>query len=599
MSSYSLKLCSFLGQTIELSLSYEPGSIMLKHCSMDSSLCVRSDVSYTAELIGDAIPDAYDLLFYVNSEEIQIRLNHNTIEFQENKGRVFLSNIGLIQITLEIISPAGTIVLYTDYLPVLVRNNTINLSVQRMAEYVYNHQEDFLLHSKLPSRVNKSIKPNAPKELESQLQIISKIIQVYSEQYQYFSSNSKFKLRPEGHIDDFEKIQKISSSTLTYITQHPEQLMPVNYVTGISKNRQQYIPRKVLIFHNSPDFDTYENRSIVNFLQTVIHSICCLLSNLDKRIDSSKINHDVFDDYFNSAWFIIEVSQRRLHDYRATFLDFKSKIESLYIAYSSILPVETEPVSVVPKPTPVFLSIPPYRLIYNQIDMWFRFGIYNFEREDFMLPFTQTHKLYEYYVLLKLHSYIQKCGFHYQRTKAVDYPNLNYVIDSKNNTFYYSSGVSAKTITLFYEPVIYGKNHIGYNNIRLFRNNSRKYSGYKDSNPYYTPDYVIKITENNQSMYIIIDAKFSNPDTVKERQQSKLVYKYLFSISTIEPEDTILGLCVFCGKTSSNQDSSESLYDLSRRPISPYAQILTLTENSLDNSDDHFILLSDALQIEK
>jgi len=103
----------------------------------------------------------------------------------------------------------------------------------------------------------------------------------------------------------------------------------------------------------------------------------------------------------------------------------------------------------------------------------------------------------------------------------------------------------------------------------------------------------LKIESNGTANYVIIDAKFSTVSTVKKYRVPALVFKYLFSISTVEKKDKILGLCIINGKSDEDTDSITDIYDRSMRPgdIYPQAELLTLTENNKDNNEEHMVLL--------
>ena len=131
------------------------------------------------------------------------------------------------------------------------------------------------------------------------------------------------------------------------------------------------------------------------------------------------------------------------------------------------------------------ISVRPYRLIYDQIVRWFQFGIYDFSREDFILPMLQSNKLYEYYVLLKLFEYIQTKGYQIQSKDLYKYKYQNSALFNtvnlgkikSNNTFVFWRDDTSIELTLYYEPVIYSgiSKNVGENALSLFRNISFSY----------------------------------------------------------------------------------------------------------------------------
>lgn len=592
MFSYKLRLNSDYGNTIEFQMQEKPNVIGIEHYSKLPDVWVCSDHPYHAKLICDTLPTEYNLRFYINGDEVEVVCNDNNLHFPEQ--RIFSATFGLVELSIEIITDSDVITLYSPLITVLVSNNTVNNSVQRMAEYVYYNHEDLLIQKNMKSRESLGLKDNAPKDIETKIHIISNIIQVYSQNHRYFSTNAKFHLQATGQVDDYEKLQKITPATLAYITQHPEQLTPIPHNSGIQRNQRNYLPHKTLIIHNTANYNTYENRIIVNFLKTVYLSIKEMIAEIEKRLTSVDLSQVLVDGYYISTIFIFALSKRKLKDYRIQLTNQLTKIESLYIAYRDKLSVASEIVSVMPRPTPIFTSIPQYRMVFNQIEAWFNFGIYRFEREDFILPMLRTDKLYECYVLLKLHHYFCDRGFEYQNSKKISYPDLKYPSDPvQNNTYHYYNDKMSADVTIYYEPAIYGKKHLGYNELGLYRNTSISFDGPSSSLPYYLPDYVIKIKNKSQTRYVILDAKFSTFRTVRNRYFPKLVYKYLFSLAPINTHDCLAGLCVINGKSNFERDRIYNAYDLSLQPedISPFAKIMTLTENTPKDEEHHSKML--------
>ena len=151
----------------------------------------------------------------------------------------------------------------------------------------------------------------------------------------------------------------------------------------------------------------------------------------------------------------------------------------------------------------------------------------------------------------------------------------------------------------YYEPIVYnGKNsNAGENKVGLFRNMSYPYQDGKDGS-YYYPDYVIKIQRSEHCQYVILDAKFSKRNTTKANYLSKLLYRYIISISTIDPEDCLLGLVIVNGKSDGTADVVEDIYNRTpnNREIRPFAKILTLTETQDENLQLHENLIDQFLQ---
>lgn len=90
-----------------------------------------------------------------------------------------------------------------------------------------------------------------------------------------------------------------------------------------------------------------------------------------------------------------------------------------------------------------------------------------------------------------------------------------------------------------------------------------------------------------KTKYIILDAKFQSLDNVKKYAVQECVFKYLFSISTFNYEDDIIGLYLLCGKTTSD-DCTEYVNNISRKfnlKANPFVKLLVISGNDTENTE--------------
>jgi hypothetical protein len=111
---------------------------------------------------------------------------------------------------------------------------------------------------------------------------------------------------------------------------------------------------------------------------------------------------------------------------------------------------------------------------------------------------------------------------------------------------------------------------------------------------YYTPDFVLKI-ESDQfvgSRYILGDAKYTSRANAINTKAQPLIYKYLFSLSCLHPQDQITGLWILHGKVTGQKgsgkgqkkDLTQSFYDRVPSPhsILPQVEIISVAETDED-----------------
>lgn len=606
MKEYILKLVSGFHEHTELTLELiEKEKLPI---GTEYDVCkeryIFSDHPYSAELIGEDVEIIDNIIFLVNGFPVSQTIHNGHIEFNDTRfprSMIFMDNFGYVQISI-IFSVAGKQTeIFSRYVSVLVRKGLISESVQRMASFVYIHHETFLRGKRMSSRSAKGLKKDSPQILNSKINILYRVLKTYESNFPFFKTNGKFHVQMESGLVDIEKAQYFDNATIHNIVRSPSYLVPAIQYGGIRYQKTNYVPRKVLSKTSRINYDIYENRVIVSFLISLKTEVSSLISEIEKRIEGVPSKKEIINGYFASACFICDATRRQMTECLSQLKRGLIKLSELYILYQNLLQVPLISIKQPPKPSAIFLSIHHYRAVYDRIVEWFQYGIYDFAREDFMLPFIQMHKLYEYYVLTKLCYYLENEGFELERCESYSYKeHCASSLYENINTFYFIK--EELRITVYYEPTINGKRNLGDNGIGLYRNTSipfpkqwqidRFLSEEIDNVPQsamYCPDYVIKIQHQNYADYIIMDAKFSRLETVKGVYFPCLAYKYLFSLSPIRQADHILGLCLVNGKAVETNDAAHNVYDLADESsqIQPFATILTLTENLVENEEQH------------
>jgi len=586
--NYLLKLQSKTGkQNVDLLLKEIQTFNMEDVFVGQSATGVCADTVYSsAILVCQNIDEIESVELFLNDMLLGKVVNPSeeiTLEFKSSEifnGLIFRDCYGFVQLNVAISFVNGDSKnLYSDYIAVFFKDTVENQSLQKMAEYVYQHYEKFLYDDKQKPAYDLSIKEAEYKSIEVYIRLIKNLINAYDASYSFLRVNAKNKIIESGKIDNFEKLSYIKSSTLAFISQHPEELIPININGGVKIGNRFYRPIKTLVSNNVFTYDLYENRIIVGFLKFLNTEIIRILAKIDIIFSKySSVQSMTFPGYISSVQYIFQGTIRRLEKNKEELLFLKDNVVRLYYAYYNIFNIDVEEINQIPEPTAIFMAIPQYNIIFNSIVQWFRFGAYNLEKEECLLPFLINNQLYEYYALLKILNglcqaspdvkLIQSKRFSYKMSSKSLYKNTVY-----NNTFIFET--QNKRISIFYQPVVFGQGYSVYSNdnntIELYRNTTFKFpSDYLDAEDrggkrlYYTPDYIIKIETNSRNEYLILDAKYSDVTTVKNHYFAALVFKYIFSISTVKSSDSILGLYALCGKQS-KQESVVNVYDITNQ----------------------------------
>lgn len=577
---------------------------------------VFADRTYEFTLIGDEVSRVQNIFVFVNDLCRPSVFHEGKICFgnARTEGMLFLDCYGYVELELVAELEDDTrIRLYSDYLPVLVRKGGFHETVRKMVHYVYDNREDFLFNGQPKLRGPGDLKQNGRRSLEAVLILAGQIARAYENGYGYFKANSRFHTKKVPAVEDLERIQSITPATLGYIVSHPEELRQVNSSRGIAIGNCMYQPRKTLTIQNVYSYDIYENRVLLDFLKTVIRSIEEMKQQCEKllgRIPDKKI-YDT--EYVYSPFLILSQTGKMLEEGKEKLSALHKKLTRLYEMYSKIYRMTGNCMSGPPKATPVFMHVPGYNRMFAAMHQWFCYGIYSFEAESFMLSFADISSVYESYLLIKLGKYFESRGYVLEEERKCQYPvpeKWKYKNTVIPNTFVYSRG--GERITLYYQPVIYDTDQRSVNGIGLYRNNSiLLHSGTVEPEEtegyYYTPDYLIKIEEKGKrgDRYLILDAKFSSILNVKKYYVKDLAFKYLFSTSTVSPEDSVAGMCVLYGKCK-KEEQPQSVYNrnVSGRKTAPLAELLPLMEESTEvqqqeRLDMLFSMLGEELERER
>lgn len=493
--------------------------------------------------------------------------------------RPFLTCFGAVRIELS----QGGQNYHSESIAVMVSNNAINNHVLQMIEYIYENGEKYLYEEHRHSMIATGTKSSEIVSLEAKLHFLNNTVEVYRKAYPALKTNPYAKLKKTEGVDAFYKLTSVSANTVRYIATHTDELTPVDYDTGIRFNGQYYQPHRVLIEQNTYSNDVYENRIIVGFLKTVVEDIRRDIRQLQQY--TARFQQPVAAaGYVNSMVQIFSRNRKRIDGYITRLQELQKQYQELYYFYSKLMGIAPEPVRSLPQFTAVFRSMAAYRQLFEVICQWFSIGDYDLGKTDFLLTFVASDKIYEYYCLVKMLSYLHQ-QMKLQKAERFVYP-LRYPGEEEvrhANTFTFTNS-QGNRLTLYFQPVIYGKRP-AVNGVRLYRNTSTKIrSDDSTVGGFYTPDYLIRFDAGDQTRYLILDAKFSTPDNILLYQMQDLVYKYLFSVSPLDANGQIAGLYILCGRPGKNHslfdpDHPVLVHDIAAqqgRTVNPFAEFLVV-----------------------
>lgn len=579
---------------------------------------VYSDIPYAAALILEDETPPSRVNVYINGDHAKSYgvLNEqkfaiNFIADQYPRGDIFRDCYGYIRLEIELLwdtedrEPQSYV---TDYLVVMLKATSLNRSIQSMAEYVYRQHRHFLWRDKNRPYGNVQLSSHEEKSLDTLVAIVKTILHVLEHNMAFFRTNPHTKPETTYRIDDFSRLQAITSQTLQYMAQHPDELTPTDIETGIHYDNRHYFPRHTLIANKQRVRDTYENQAVLGFIHEIALETRRLIEKIDHFLLASNEENRTTSGYISSATYILQTTKHNLFEKKNELLLLTDALTETYWIYKKFLPVDDIPASDLPMPTAVFISLSPYRQIYDVMVQWFTHGVYDFSGEEFLLPLLINNQLYEYYNLFKLAEAIETNGYQIddslckRHLYAVNHDNYR---DTEHiNTFVFTKNDSP-TITLYFQPVIWGHNYSEpvsngialrrTTSLSIDRRNNQEVRSLKNvgrAYTYYTPDYVLKCSRANSDTYLLVDAKLSTYETVKSYQVEELAYKYLFSIQPSTENSVLLGALILYGKSVYKKSELESVHDLYHTVNTPDLWLTSLTESEQVSASEQMATLS-------
>lgn len=589
-------------QIIELSQSDSDSSIV--NTIVNHPFRVYQDQNYRIKIDFEDFSDVSSYYLKLNDDDVSISTSPDGSFYaaQEDE-RVFQQCYGYVKFQLIYYKNRQRGVLESPFISVMVKKGIRNESVKRMTEYIYHNNSILLTNKSNTTKYEKDNVAGTNKTIETKLALLNRIIGILETNYSYFKINSRFKTVHIEKTDYFDKLQFVSSATIQYIAQHPDELRRTNTNTGIVIGGHRYQPERTLITQNAISFDTSENRAILAFIERLSNDTLELKKSIQKLIEENDYDSYEEDEYISSTYYIYISTIDVLRKMEVQTDNYVKRILAIQLAYSNIFNIKVVPLATMPNPTAVFMSVPQYKQLYDCMNEWLKFADIGLQLQNQILGLKKISEIYELYVLLKLIKFIVFSDFVLESSEKIIYEFTRkalYRNTSHNNEFTFTRG--EETVTLYYQPVLYsGINDSDYG-IGLYRNNTFSIESDIDtstSGEYYTPDYIIKYQNPNFSgtRYFILDAKYSTKDMVLRHQLPKLAYKYVFSISPTDLNDKVIGLYIVNGQSDQTVDSAMNIYDRSRNEgmIMPRAEIITMTENAIENVENHTQLLTNSI----
>ena len=379
---------------------------------IDSNQCVYDNYDYEFSIVSKLNEPLNIESVYVNDEDVDCVISNgrdNIKIIPQNSKKIFLGCYGIVRLSVII----NEIEYTSPYISVFIKEENYNKDIDSMIKYIYDNCENYLYEEHKNNRMHNGIFDNGETSVQAKIQLLNEIVEKLKTLFPLFKNSPYSKLINKNVIAPFEKLRDITPNTMVYISTHVDELQRVNINSGIKFNNQFFQPKTTLVKSVQYTTDIYENRVIVGFILKIIVELGEMLSLVEKSLLSvgqcRKIN-----GYIESKYFIYQRSRIALEKYRTDIIKLQSEFNVIYFSYQKILNTSKIQLTSAPEFTNVFKNIIQYRQMFEIMYKWFNSGRYNLAKEEFILSFISTSKIYEYYCLLKINSIFITNGYEFK-----------------------------------------------------------------------------------------------------------------------------------------------------------------------------------------
>lgn len=450
----------------------------------------------------------------------------------------FLTQCDLVALAFEIIMTDETTVTYfSDYLLCVSRDEKDSANIQSIIEDLSgfnNPQVENWLFSKEQDKPNAlrqgAWMHHAYKSYSSYLQLMENIVLCYRNNYSLFRAFGKHTINKKNVLLPYSKVRSISANSFQWLMQNSTQLSEVSGIAGLNYEGTDYIPTRIKSEVSEKTWDTYENRVVISFLDSVLKSGLSIYQTLIKERDQEERIIKKIRDTLQKGYIapVITIKTLQLTTIRKTAERLSliiNSLKQLLNQYTSLFCIIPGQIVSLPRKTKSFQEIRPYIHVFEMMMRWYEYGEYDLSREDLILRVKTLEKLFEYYCLIKLLEMFQKNGY-IQSSKATSFHYENYESEDEiPNTYYLQKGETK--VTIYYQPVIRSD---------CFQNEIELYQISYDKRIYYcTPDFVIKCEKDGKNDYIIFDSKFATRKTIINHRLQNIVRQYAIETAVARP----------------------------------------------------------------
>ena len=301
--------------------------------------------------------------------------------------------------------------------------------------------------------------------LKRRIALLERLLRTYEECAHYLRANARFRLVPQSRVDAVEKLRAVTSDTIRYVAEHPDELGPSPSGAGLRIGGRTYLPRHVLVESSAKRFDTYENRAILGVLAALGEELRTDAREAAERAEKLRVREPDRPGYVSTASPLAKDAAKRILAYAEALFGLERRTSVLFRDYRTMLPAEPLLLTLsngrdTLRPTEVFRSIPAYRALFEAISGVQRSEKPVLENEAALITACGRSRVFELHALFRVLEGLSAAGFKLTGTRRAAEPELERAgrrnSPDRPNRFLFekAAGDCVAEVLVCYEPVV-------------------------------------------------------------------------------------------------------------------------------------------------
>lgn len=301
--------------------------------------------------------------------------------------------------------------------------------------------------------------------LKRRIALLERLLRTYEECAHYLRANARFRLVPQSRVDAVEKLRAVTSDTVRYVAEHPDELVPSPGGAGLRIGGRTYLPRHVLVESSAKRFDIYENRAILGVLAALGEELRADAREAAERTEKLRVRDPDRPGYVSTASPLAKDAAKRILAYAEALFGLERRTSVLLRDYRTMLPAEPLLLTLTNgrdtlRPTEVFRSIPAYRALFEAISGVQRSEKPVLENEAALITACGRSRVFELHALFRVLEGLSAAGFKLTGTRRAAEPELERAgrrdTPDRPNRFLFekAAGDCVAEVLVCYEPVV-------------------------------------------------------------------------------------------------------------------------------------------------